>query len=114
MRILNGYRIRNYWGENFGEYFWMLIGFFILGYILCIFVWAIHAEDERSLKTQKASKDLQDRAGQTYTVEVWPIEWRASLKSRAGFLILIVGNLLGLVAIIAYAWFIFYGFVRKW
>lgn len=112
--LLNGYRIQTFWGENFGEYFWTMIAFYIASLFLCAILWIMHDADERSLKMRKDSEERQDRTGQTYSIEVWAIEWGKSLTSRAGVSILIFGNLLGLVAIIAYATFIFFGFVRKW
>lgn len=112
--ILNGHQIQTFWGENFGDYFWTITAFYVAGLFLCAILWIMHDVDERSLKMRKDNEERQDREGKTYSTEIWAIEWRPSLTSRAGAFILIFGNLLGLVAIIAYATFIFFGFVRKW
>ena len=112
--ILSGHKIQTFWGENFGDYFWALVAFYVASLFLCAILWIMHDADERSLRMRKGNEERQDRAGGAYLIEIWAIEWRESLTSRAGIAILLFGNLLGIVSILAYASFIFFGFVRKW
>jgi Na+/melibiose symporter-like transporter len=110
-RILNGQKLTTFYSDFSGT-FWKYFMVSILLLLACVALWVIHSENERTLDRVQAQETRQDRNNQIQTVTVYNIQWGVSLKKRAPFLILVLGNLCGIISIVSYAFFIFFGFVR--
>ena len=80
-----------------------LIGSYILALLLCIVMWAA-AGPQRffpMVEHQVRAKDFDGTDGS------WPVRYpdiRAGIKTRAGVMTLIIGNAIGVAAIIAFVW----------
>jgi hypothetical protein len=110
--ILNGQKLNTFY-KDFSATFWTYLVISLVSILSCIFLWSIHGKDERTLHRTQVKETRQRSDGKEYEVTVWPIDWVPSLTSRAGLLILVLGNLLGVASIMSYAVFIFFGFVTR-
>lgn len=104
--LLNGYKISTNFGDNFGTYFWIsVIAVFGLLF-LSVFCWLPHDDNERCFPSDEGQEERQERDGSKTTVKVYEVSILRAMKRRSGILVLGVGNLFGIISILAYAYFI--------
>lgn len=111
--IFNGRNVTHNFGENFGNWFYLLFLIHIVCYFACILFWHAHSQTARRLLITEREGTRQTKGGKEKKQKEYIVDWQASFKTSASIWILILGNFMGLFSLVAYGSFIFFGFVRK-
>ena len=108
--LLNGHGIPTNFGADFGTYFWaFLIGVFVF-LVASAFCWLPYDDNERCFLSDRSVEQRPNRLGGTDQVEIYRLRTLEVLKRPSGIVILVIGNLLGIITILAYAYFIVQAF----
>ena len=111
--LLDGYKVSTNYGEQFHTYFWVATFCIFLALLFSVFLWIIHEDNERQFIVTKRSETRRERDGSETTGQVYDVNLWASVSSWSGFLILVLGNLVGFASIISYVVFMYFGFISK-
>jgi hypothetical protein len=111
--LLNGHNISTNFGDNFGTYFWTCVLLAIVALLFSTLCWLPHDDDERAFRVKTSREERQQRDGTSREVDIYEVQTLETLTRFSAFLILVVGNLIGIMAILGYVLFIFRGFVPR-
>lgn len=109
--LLNGHNISTNFGDNFGTYFWTVVILAMVALLVSTLCWILHDDDEKSFPVTHSVEDRQQRDGSVRSVPVYDVHMMRALRRRAGITVLVVGNFIGIIAILGYVLFIFSAFV---
>jgi hypothetical protein len=110
--LLNGYNISTNFGDDFGTYFWSAVGFAFVCILAATGCWLPYDDDERCFPFSEAEEERQQRDGSKVTKKVYKVHIRSALSNSSGFVVLGIGNFIGVAAIVSYAYFIVAAFYR--
>ena len=108
--ILVIHKIDTNYGDSYMRWFTGLIFLFLAILVGCLILWYIHDDDERALAMRDASGVRRDRGGRKYSTIVWEIDWFESYRNPSFKYLLVFANAFSAACVVAYAWFVSYGF----
>lgn len=104
--LLNGYRINTNFGDSFSTYFWTALVFVFVTLFVSVFCWLPHDDNERCFPFDETEEERHQRDGSKVTTKVYKVKILKALKGSPGFVVLGIGNFIGIISILAYVYFI--------
>src|SRR5687767_1325368 len=110
--ILTSHSSSTYYGYRFSGYLYLLILADVVALIAVAIVWLRSQPTHKNFPTKPQNESRISAAGAEEDVVVFRLRLLHGLfRTRVGFWNLIVGNLIGFLALASYLLFIYYGFV---
>jgi|SRR6516225_1674768 hypothetical protein len=111
--VLVGRGLKSNYGSDFDKFFWILITVFFVVSLLTLFIWLVTGSEAKTFPIETTTKNRLVAGGVFQPVQVYEIKYFKGLfRTRVGFWNMIVGNGLGVISILAYCAFIYFGFIR--
>ncbi len=112
--ILKGKKVETFLGDAFDHYFWILLAFFVVALIVIVFLWLYTGNEGKTYPVVTKSVKRLSSDGSFHDCEVYKVRvLNGMFTTRVGFYNIVLGNCLGILAIMTYAVFIFRAFLQK-
>lgn len=106
--------IQTFYGDKFAKYFWTLLGSYFVILLMVIFIWLSTTSEASTFPLSRELRRRLNDAGEFVDREIYRVHYvRGLFGSRVGLWNIVIGNLLGLLTIVLYGFFVYFGFVEK-